>query len=241
MSMGVFQLATRFILASLLGSYCCQDVTSFGNSLSKCLVFRQLIPFYDIFWVLSVFELAGFVCWAHTVVKMLRLSATVCQDVSSFWQLTPYCVSGWQRQLYVELVGFSARVLVLSKCLSATDCQDVFGQFTLLWYLLGAACIASPLLAAHPLLCGKLCILVLNRQILLLSRCLVYSHTSDHNQLHLPLTLRIKRSQTSIQQTASEYVGFLFIVTLAVRNYMQEQARGIDSPQSHSFKKRAGS
>ena len=56
-------------------SLSCQDVPSFGNNLSRCVVFRK----------------GGFVCvclsvvcfmWA-LVVKMCRLSATTCQDVSS--------------------------------------------------------------------------------------------------------------------------------------------------------------
>ncbi len=68
----------------LLGSYCCQDVPSFGNSLSRCLIFRQFIPFCGIFWVFLAFELVGFVCWGRTVVKMFRLSAIVCQDVGSW-------------------------------------------------------------------------------------------------------------------------------------------------------------
>ena len=48
---------------------CCQDVSSFGNTLSRCPIFRQVHTVCPLF-----------MC----VVKMSHLSATPCQDVPSF-------------------------------------------------------------------------------------------------------------------------------------------------------------
>ena len=48
---------------------CCQDVPSFGNTLSRCPIFRQVHT-----------VCTAFMC----VVKMSHLSATPCQDVPSF-------------------------------------------------------------------------------------------------------------------------------------------------------------
>ncbi len=159
-----------------LGSYCCQDVPSFGNSLSRCLVFCQSTP-YCVFWMVAsfVYWACRIFCWGYGVVKML---------------------------------SFGNR---LSRCLWAIDSSMASsGCYTCMYIvfnplLLYFSSVVSPLLAAHPLLCGKLCIFV----------------PYKWPQPAAPTSYLKNQEVTDEYTTNCKWVcWFLFIVTLAVRNYM---------------------
>ena len=62
-----------------MGPSVCQDVSSFGHSLSRCPIFRQVI--------LLSFRFVLYVCvdvWVLVCVRMSHPLATACQDVPSF-------------------------------------------------------------------------------------------------------------------------------------------------------------
>ena len=66
-----------------LGPCVCQDVSSFGNSLSRCVIFRQ------------VTRPCIHCCFSHCVrhcVCVYALGPCVCQDVSSFGNSLSRCV-----------------------------------------------------------------------------------------------------------------------------------------------------
>ena len=62
----------------LYASPSCQDVSSLGNNLSRCIVFRQGGSV-----CVCVYLSGHLFCTRALVVKMCRLWATTCQDVSS--------------------------------------------------------------------------------------------------------------------------------------------------------------
>ena len=58
------------------GPCVCHDAPSFGNSLSRCSIFRQVTLLSSVCVCLGV--------WVLVYVRMLHPSATACQDVPSF-------------------------------------------------------------------------------------------------------------------------------------------------------------
>ena len=86
------------VCVSVLGPCVCQDVSSFGNSLSRCIIFRQVAwLFVNINLALCVCHVDGSLCVSRRVcVSVLgpcvcQDVATACQDISSFVRFM-YCL-----------------------------------------------------------------------------------------------------------------------------------------------------
>ena len=60
----------------------CQDTPSFGNSLSRCSIFRQVTLLSSV--CMCVYMCVCLGVWVLVYVRMLHPSATACQDVPSF-------------------------------------------------------------------------------------------------------------------------------------------------------------
>ena len=153
---------------------CCQDVSSFGNTLSRCPIFRQVHTVCPLF-----------MC----VVKMFHLSATPCQDVPSFGRFILFvryscvlsrCLIFRQHPVKMSHLSAGSYCLYVFMCvvkmshLSATPCQDVpsFGRFIL---FVRNSCVMSHLSAT---LCqdvpsfGRFILFVRNSCVL--SRCPIF-------------------------------------------------------------------
>ena len=64
-------------MSGRLGPCVSQDAPSFGNSLSRCSIFRQVTLLYSVCVYVCV---SGRLVWVFVYVKMLHPLATACQD-----------------------------------------------------------------------------------------------------------------------------------------------------------------